>query len=113
MRAFGCWMNQLWIPVINNVRWGTLETWSYCFDGIPQHGIISIRTVASSIKLLSVRPNFETGLIKMVKTLKPHTIIIYGSDKYSFFDKLKEEGINIIAFPSKTSEAFARRVVNE
>ncbi|MDO4393734.1 MAG: DUF4417 domain-containing protein [Bacillota bacterium] len=113
MRAFGCWMNQLGIPVINNVRWGTLETWSYCFDGIPQSGIVSIGTVASSIKLLSVRPNFEIGLFKMVKTLKPHTIIIYGSDKYPFFDKLKEEGINIIAFPSKTSEAFARRIVNE
>lgn len=113
MRAFGCWMNQLGIPVINNVRWGTLETWPYCFDGIPQHSIVSIGTVASSIKLLSVRPNFEIGLFKMVKTLKPRAIIIYGSDRYSFFDKLKEEGIDIVSFPSKTSEAFARRSNNE
>jgi hypothetical protein len=22
------------IPVINNARWGTEETWEYCFDGI-------------------------------------------------------------------------------
>lgn len=113
MRAFGCWMNQLGIPVINNVRWGTLETWSYCFDGIPKHSIVAIGTVASSIKRLSVRPNFEAGLLKMVKTLQPHTIIIYGSDRYPFFDKLKEEGTNIVAFPSKTSVAFARRADNE
>lgn len=109
MRAFGCWMNQLGIPTINNVRWGTIETWAYCFDGIPKHSIISIGAVASSLKLLDVRPNFEAGLYKMVKTLEPHTIIIYGSDKYPFFDVLKEQGIEIIAFPSKTSEAFARR----
>ena len=109
MRAFGCWMNQLGIPTINNVRWGTIETWAYCFDGIPKSSIIAIGTVASNLKLLSARPNFETGLYKMVKALEPHTIIIYGSDNYPFFDNLKKQGIKIIAFPSKTNEEFARR----
>lgn len=109
MRAFGCWMNQLGIPTINNVRWGTIETWTYCFDGIPKHSMISIGTVASNLKSLAVRPNFEIGLHKMVKALEPHTIIVYGSDKYPFFEVLKKQGIKIITFPSQTSEAFARR----
>lgn len=113
MRAFGCWMNQLEIPVINNVRWGTIETWNYCFDGIPKHSTVSIGTVASSLKQLSVRPNFEEGLFKMVNTIEPTTILIYGSDKYPFFDTLRENNINIIAFPSKTSEAFERRRIHE
>lgn len=112
MRAFGCWLNQLKIPVINNVRWGTMETWHYCFDGIPSNSIVAIGTVSSGLKLLSSRPDFEFGLEKMIKVLKPHTIIIYGSDKYIFFDKLKSNGINIISFPSKTSEIFARRKDN-
>lgn len=113
MRAFGCWMNSLNIPTINNVRWGTIETWEYCFDGIPKNEILAIGTVASSLRQLSVRPNFEYGLTKMVNTLEPHTIIVYGSDKYPFFDSIREKGINIIAFPSKTSTAFARRKSHE
>ncbi|MCR5148221.1 MAG: DUF4417 domain-containing protein [Eubacterium sp.] len=34
MRAFGYWCYCQGIPTINNVRWGTSETWEYCFDGI-------------------------------------------------------------------------------
>ncbi len=113
MRAFGCWIANNGLSVINNVRWGTLETWTYCFDGIPKHSIVAIGTVASSLKFLSVRPNFEVGLNKMIEAIEPSVIIIYGSDNYPFFEKLKKEGITIIAFPSKTSEAFARRKSHE
>lgn len=49
----------------------------------------------------------------MVKTLKPHTIIVYGSAKYDCFEKLKEQGINIIDFPSQTAKAFEGRTVDE
>ncbi len=113
MRAFGYWISQQGIPVINNVRWGTEETWSYCFDGIPKHSTVAIGTVASSLKSLSVRPNFETGLNKMIEVIAPSSIIVYGSANYSFFEKLKKQGITIIAFPSKTNEAFARRKSDE
>ena len=113
MRAFGCWIANNGLSVINNVRWSTMETWSYCFDGIPKHSIVAIETVASNLKSLSVRPNFEVGLNKMIEAIEPSIIIIYGSDKYLFFEKLKKQGITIIAFPSKTSEAFARRKSHE
>ena len=49
----------------------------------------------------------------MVKTLNPHTIIVYGSAKYDCFEKLKEQGINIIDFPSQTAKAFEGRTVDE
>lgn len=36
MRAFGHWYGTICGGnVINNVRWGTSETYGYCFDGIP------------------------------------------------------------------------------
>ena len=109
MRAFGYWISKTDISVINNVRWGTVETWSYCFAGIPKHSTVAIGTVASGLKSLSARPNFETGLLKMVETIEPSTIIVYGSANYPIFDNLKQRGITIISFPSKTSEIFARR----
>ena len=34
MRAFGHWAGESGISVINNVRWGTNESYRYCFDGI-------------------------------------------------------------------------------
>lgn len=101
------------IPVIHNVRWGTDETWSYCFDGIPLNGIIAIGTVASGINKIQNRPYFESGFLKTIELLKPHTIIIYGSANYEIFIKAKAAGINIIAFPSKTSLAYAKEVSHE
>lgn len=79
MRAFGFWLHKNNIPVINNVRWGTEETWEYCFDSIPNNSVVSIGTVASGINRLINRPVFEAGLFEMVNRLHPHTIIIYGS----------------------------------
>lgn len=109
MRAFGLFLHNNNIPVINNVRWGTEETWSYCFDGIPHNSIVAIGTVASGLTKTINRPIFATGLFEMVNILHPHTIIVYGSSNYSFFDKLRESGINIVSFQSKTCLAFSAK----
>jgi len=109
MCSFGYWIGTLGIPVISNVRWGTEETWRYCFDGNPQNSMLSIGTVASGIRLLKNRPLFEAGLFRMVDLLKPHTLIIYGSADYKCFNILRWKGIRIVPYPSKTSEAFAGR----
>lgn len=49
----------------------------------------------------------------MVEVLHPHTIIVYGSANYACFDKLREQGIHIVSYPSKTNEAFAGRKPHE
>lgn len=108
MRTFDVIFQKHGIPVIPNVRWGTSETWSYCFDGIPIKGIIAIGVVASGINKVVNRQYFKEGLLKAVELLDPHTIIIYGSDNYDLFDGLRERGINIITFPSKTSLAYKK-----
>lgn len=50
MRAFGYWLGRNGISVINNVRWGTPESWRYCWDGIPENSIVCIGTVGGSPK---------------------------------------------------------------
>ena len=107
MRAFGYWIAQNGISVINNVRWGTEETWEYCFDGIPYNSIVAIGTVASKVRHLEYRPLFENGLKEMYRLLRPHTIIIYGSSNYSFFKELENIGVTIISFESDTSIGFS------
>lgn len=108
MRAFDYWLVRNGISVVHNVRWGTEETWNYCWDGIPQNSVVAIGTVASGLRQLINRPLFETGLFEMVKVLNPSSIIVYGSANYSFFDKLKQHGLCVIAFPSETSQGFER-----
>ena len=99
-------MNTLGIPVINNVRWGTYETWNYCFSGIPKGSTVVIGSVGSGIRTLNNRPLFEEGLKRMISVLSPVRIIVYGSANYSFFHELKDTGIEIVSIPSKTSLAY-------
>lgn len=109
MRLFGYWLGQNGIAVINNVRWGTEETWRYCWDGIPHNSIIAIGTVASGLRRLENRPVFDAGISEMVRVLHPTTIIVYGSANYVIFEKLKQQGIYIKAFPSRMDEFYSRR----
>lgn len=113
MRAFGYWYGKQGGSVINNVRWGTPDTFDYCFNGIPKNDIVAIGTCGGSPRKTIDRKRFDDGLNEMVKRLKPHTVIVYGSAKYDCFEKLKEQGIKIIDFPSQTAKAFERRKADE
>lgn len=110
MRAFGYWQGRLGNNVINNVRWGTKESWDYCFDGIPKNSIVAIGTVGSGIRHLENRSLFDEGFMEMIKRLKPHAIIVYGSSNYPIFNYAELLGINIVSFQSKTAKDFAKRV---
>lgn len=111
MRAFGYWLGQQGISIINNVRWGTPESWHYCWDGIPENSIVSIGTVGGSPKKLEDRRRFNEGLKELVRVLHPHTIIVYGSANYPCFHELREQGITVISFQSRTAAAFERRQI--
>lgn len=109
MRAFGYWLGAKGIAVINNVRWGSPETWRYCWDGIPKDSMVAIGTVGGSPRNLRDRKRFEEGLAELVRVLRPHTIIVYGSANYPCFDRLEKQGITVISHPSHTASAFERR----
>ena len=113
MRTLGYWLGKNGIPVINNVRWGTSESWKYCWDGIPTDSIVAIGTVGGSPYKKVDRKRFIEGLYKLVEVLRPHTIIVYGSANYKCFDELAERGIRIIQYPSRTSLGYERRLGNE
>lgn len=113
MRAFGLWAGTLGIEVINNVRWGSTETWKYCFAGIPKHSIISVGPVASGLRSLENRPLFAEGFSEMIDKLKPTAIIAYGSPKNECFKQLEHKNIEIIRFESETSQAYARKEASD
>lgn len=99
MRAFGFWCSTKGINVINNVRWDA-ESLDFCFLGIPKDSIVAIGTVASRLKFLKNRSEFEQKLLLMIETLRPKIIIVYGSASYPCFDSLWTQGIEIVQYPS-------------
>lgn len=113
MNAFGYWIASLGHEVISNARWNTPDTWEYCFDGNPRNSMLCIGTVASNLKYKANYAPFAEGLFKMVETLTPHTILVYGSSNYPCFDELRRRGINIVTFKSSTCEYYERRKPNE
>ncbi len=106
MRAFGHWLGTNGIQVINNVRWGTPESYNYCFEGIPKNSVVAIGTIGC-IREKKNWDRFSDGLDEMYKRLSPRTIIVYGSAPEKFFVRFKELGVEIIVIPSRTSLAFS------
>jgi len=113
MNAFGYWIGSLGIAVIANARWGLPETWSYCWDGIRPGDMVAIGTVGSGLKRKSCQALFDKGFEEMIRRIHPTTIVVYGSANYACFDRVRKAGIQVVAFPSETSERFARRCPHE
>lgn len=109
MRLFGYWLGTKGISVINNVRWGTRETYRYCFDGIDSNSIIAISTCGGNPHTLANRERFNSGIYEIERRLHPHTIIVYGSDKYPCFKELESHGVKIISFKSQMAKAYEAR----
>lgn len=107
MRTLGYWWGKNGLKVINNVRWGTKETWHYCWAGIPHNSIVAIGTVGGNPKRLKDRKRFNEGFEEMLRVLRPTTIIVYGSANYEVFEIAKSKGVKVIAFPSRTYTVFA------
>ncbi len=113
MRAFDFWLGQEDIVCIHNVRWGTEETWKYCFDGIPKNSVVAIGTVASNLRNSDSKFLFENGFRKMIEVLSPTDIVIYGSQNITVIAEAIRNKINVISFPSKTSLAFKEVLKHE
>ncbi|MBQ9815135.1 MAG: DUF4417 domain-containing protein [Lachnospiraceae bacterium] len=113
MRTFGFWAGRHGLEVVNNVRWGSKETFQYCFDGIEKNSVVAIGTVGGSPRRIIDRKRFENGLYKMVELLNPRTILIYGSASADCFSLLSSMGINIISYPSRTAKIFEGRKKHE
>ena len=113
MRAFGYWAGKQGLEVINNTRWGTTETYDYCFEGIEKNSIVAIGTVGGSPKKLIDRNRFEEGLTELIRRLSPVTLIIYGSSNYPCLDRLVDLGINVISYKSSTASYYERRNKHE
>ena len=99
-RAIGHWLQENGVPVIPNIRFGDERTFELSCVGVNKHAIIAIGS-HGCIRLLSERKYFISGLKYVVETLKPRTIIVYGSAPHEVFAQYDEMGIEILQFDSE------------
>ena len=108
MRAIGYWLGKNGVQVINNVRWGTPETYKFCFDGIPRNSIVCTSTVGC-LDDKHDEERFVEGLAKMIEVLNPSHILMYGKKGRKFFDKYIEQGLSVTFYdPPNTHKVVCK-----
>lgn len=100
------WCGRYWqeqgIDVIPDVVWGDEESFSYCFDGIPEGGTVAVSTVGvAGDEAWNGKEGdmFLAGYNEMMKRLNPSTVLFYGN---------KQDGIegNVIFIPPYYRQKF-------
>ena len=77
--------------------------------GVPHNAIIAVGS-HGCIKLVRERQSFSEGLDYVVNTLKPKTIVVYGTAPDEIFATYREAGITVLQFDSDYMIAHKKAV---
>ena len=66
------------INVIPTIGWSDKESYTWCFDGEPVHGVVAVSSVGTQ-NSKEKREMFLKGYLEMMKRLQPTQIIFYGN----------------------------------
>ena len=74
------WCGRYWqsqgIQVIPTISWSTAQSFSFCFAGVPTNQVVAIGT--PDLRDKTTKRLFIAGLRKMLATLRPSGLIIFG-----------------------------------
>lgn len=107
--AIAVWLQSEGVCVIANVRWGDARTYNICCAGVPKRSAIAIGS-HGCVKLLQERAYFTQGLQHIIDTLRPSTIIVYGTAPDAIFSRYKDGGGVILQFDSDYMVAHRKAV---
>lgn len=101
-RLIGQYYQNQGIKVIPTLSWAELETFQFCFEGIPKGSIVSISTIG--VKRNKGALNiWKQGVDKLIKRIKPSTILIYGGKlDYDYGD------IEVIYYENEVTERMVK-----
>lgn len=75
-RWCGAWMLQHHIKVIPTVGWSDEASLEFAFAGIPANSTVALSAVG--VRAGDAEDRFEHGVGKMLSTLTPSTVLVYG-----------------------------------
>jgi hypothetical protein len=102
-RAVGWWLARQGVDVIPNVRWGDKRTYRFCFEGAATRSTVAVGS-HGCVKSRDERRHFMGGFDKMIETLRPTTVVVYGPALDCFCRSLFSADTEILAFPSDISQ---------
>ena len=76
-RAVGWIWQQQSIEVIPTLRWGFPESYEFCFDGLPQGGVVALSTLGLMVNEECIEL-FREGAAEGVRRSQPSAILAYG-----------------------------------
>ena len=98
-------LQELGYKVIVNARWTDVASYEFCFEGIEEKSIVAVGSYGCSNKLED-RKLFDSGLVELIKRVKPDAIVIYGTITDSMKDILEKNNQKYYVFRSDTSVAM-------
>lgn len=105
-RAIAVWLSSLGIKVIPNIRWGDVDTFNLCFSGITQGSILAVGNYGCFSESYD-QQKFKEGVYRMIDTLHPSGIVLYGTLPDYLIKECQQSGIAIKGF--KSEYAISRR----
>lgn len=90
-RLIGQMMQDEGIKVIPTVGWSDADSYDFCFDGLPESGVVAVSTVGV-MRDKKAKELFTLGMEAMIEKVNPSKIIMYGKPIEGF-----ENVINIEA----------------
>ena len=76
-RLIGQMMQDEGLTVIPTVQWAEPETFAFCFDGLPEGGVMSISTVGVKQDPHAMEI-WKAGTTELIKRKKPSILLVYG-----------------------------------
>lgn len=87
-RLIGQMMQDEGLTVIQTVSWAEAATFDFCFDGLPEGGVMSISTVGVKQDPRAFEI-WKAGTEELIKRKKPSALLVYGGEVDFDFGKTK------------------------
>lgn len=102
-RLLGQYWQSRGIKVIPTISWAEEDTFTFCFDGIPEKSIVAISTIGVKREDEAFEV-WKNGVDAMIQKIKPETILVYGGQvEYDY-----GENIKVIYFDNKVTERMKK-----
>lgn len=92
------WIARYWqdngLTVIPTICWSDEESFEWCFDGEPKHGVVAVSNVGC-VKSQKIRNAFMLGYNEMLKRLKPSMVLLYAHTFIEYPGNVKYIKFNI------------------
>ncbi len=109
---YGVYLLNNGVNVIPSIRWGDKYSWNFCFEGIKKHSLLALGTL-SALGTCEDRENFHKGFLKMIKSLEPYSLLIYGKLPEEEIFLCHENRIFYREYPTELSKAVRKKVIGQ